>query len=486
MHHPSQLRNEVLLRRLQRSGSPIYWGSALQLLILCVLVSIPQTWGNPLKSELQENVSTSRRNAIVDAVEHASPGVVNISTIQIQEINVPPSFEDFWAPFFNFPFKVPQRRELHGLGSGVIIDQKGYVITNQHVIEGAEVTKVLLSDGREVEAKIIGEDFPTDLAVLEINTPDLTEIEFGNADELLISEWAIAIGHAFAAVVGDPRTTVTVGVVSATDRALKMDNRLYRHLIQTDASINPGNSGGALVNLYGQLIGINTAIYSTSGGSQGIGYAIPVNIAANVVDRLVTYGAVVPPYIGIEPQNLTPQLAETLNLDRRIGVLVAAVEKGSPAEEAGIDRRDLIEAIDQEPVSNSEIFWAITRLLRKNQTPTFHIFRDGKRKNLHVKIRELQWKYVVPGWGITIEQLHRKQAQKYAQRGVLVTKVDRRSTLARQGLRRGDLIYRINDFRINSLEDFKRITNRLRRPQQINLYFERDGQRFLLPNLIIR
>ena len=466
----------------------IYRNFASHILFFCLLVVFPQMGGTQSRLERQAEVSISRRNAIVNAVEYASPAMVNISTTRMttQMVNMSPFFDDFWAPFFDFPFQVPQRRTLHGLGSGVIFDRKGYVITNQHVIERADSTKVLLSDGREANAEVVGEDFLTDLAVLKIDIPELKAVELGNAEDLMIGEWAIAIGHPFATMVEDASPTVTVGVVSATGRVLKTEDRLYRNLIQTDASINPGNSGGALVNLYGQLIGINTAIYSTSGGSQGIGFAIPVDIAQKVVNQLVTYGAVVPPEIGIELQDLTPELTEALELEEGIGVLVAAVKRGSPAEAAGFRRRDVIETIDQKPVSNSETSLAITRLLREGQSLTFRVLRNGKRSNLRVRVRELQWSYDVPGWSITIEQLNRLQTKKYMQHGVLVTKVQPRGTLAQRGLKRGDLIYRINSLKINSLDDFKRIINQLRSPQRITLYFERDGRQWELSDLVIR
>lgn len=472
---------------IQRSLK-IYRHFTLHILLLGVLITVPQTGRAQSKSERQADVSISRRNAIVNAVEYASPAVVNISTTRTttQMVNVSPFLDDPWVPFFDFPFQVPQRRTLHGLGSGVIFDRKGYVITNQHVIEGADSTTVLLSDGREATAEVVGEDFLTDLAVLKIDVPELKPIELGNAEDLLIGEWAIAIGHPFATMVEDASPTVTVGVVSATGRTLKTEDRLYRNLIQTDASINPGNSGGGLVNLYGQLIGINTAIYSTSGGSQGVGFAIPVNIVQKVVNQLITYGAVVPPEIGVEPQDLTQQLVEAFDLKEGIGVLVAGVKRGSPAEAVGLRRRDVIEAIDEKPIANSETFLAITRLLREDQTTTFRVLRDGKRRDLRLRIRELQWSYAVPGWGITIEQLNRQQTEKYARRGVLVTKIQSKGILAERGLKRGDLIYRISNLKVNSLEDFKRIINQLQSPQRISLYFERDGKRGELSDLVVR
>ena len=187
------------------------------ILVLLICLSIPATGWSQSRSELQDRVSNSRRNAIVNAVERVSPAVVNISTIRIERVD--PFREGLWAPFFDFPFQIPQWRKRHGLGSGVIFDRKGYVLTNQHVIEGAATITAILSDGQEYEAEIIGEDFLSDLAVLKIDVPNLPEIKQGDSDDLLTGEWAIAIGHPFALAVGNPKPTVTIGVISATDRA---------------------------------------------------------------------------------------------------------------------------------------------------------------------------------------------------------------------------------------------------------------------------
>ena len=453
------------------------------LVLACILIS--QLGWSQSKSDRQNNVSNSRRSAIVNAVEDASPAVVNISTVR--EVLELVRDNTFWSQFFDSPFQYLQRSKRRGLGSGVIFNQGGYVLTNQHVIEDADVTKVILSDGREYEAAIVGEDFLSDLAVLEINAPELSEITQGDSNDLMIGEWAIAIGHPFALAVGNPKPTVTIGVISATDRVLKTENRHYHNLIQTDASINPGNSGGPLVNLYGELIGINTAIYSTSGGSQGIGFAIPVNDAKRIVNHLVAYGAVVPPYLGISVQNLTQELAEELKLEGSIGVLVSAVDDKSPARKAGIRRGDVIEAIDQQPILNSEeTFRSITRLLNKDQSVAFQILRRGKRHTLHLKIEELQWRYEMPGWGVTVEQLDLESGRKYRRRGVFVSKINRRSTLAKIGLRRGDLIFQISNFPIRSVEDFRLRTNELRQNQRISLHFERDGKPKALYDLIIQ
>ena len=460
-----------------------YMTKCALLVSICLLTA--HLGGSQTKSDVQDSVSNSRRSAIVNAVEDASPAVVNISTVR-EVLELVRDYNSWW-PFYDSPFRYWQKTPRRGLGSGVIFNQGGYVLTNQHVIEGADTTKVILSDGREYEAVIVGEDILSDLAVLKIDAPELTAIKQGNSDDLMIGEWAIAIGHPFALAVGNPKPTVTIGVISATDRVLKTENRHYNNLIQTDASINPGNSGGPLVNLYGELIGINTAIYSTSGGSQGIGFAIPVNDAKQIVNHLVAYGSVVPPYLGISVQNLTQELAEELKLEGSIGVLVSAVADKSPAEKAGIRRGDVIEEINQQPILNSkETFRSITRLLNKDQTVAFQVFRRGKRESLNLKIRELLWSYTLPGWGITVEQLDLESGLKYLRRGVVVSKINRRSVLAKKGLRRGDLIYQISNIRISSVEDFRLKTNELRQNQQIALHIERDGKRKVLEDLIIQ
>ena len=455
------------------------------MVLLLSLPQLEQTEASQSKAELQADLAVSRRNALVRAVEKASPAVVNISTITTREVRTRPLFDDFWAPFFDFSFEIPRRRQLPGLGSGVIIDKNGYVLTNQHVVAGADETRVILSDGREFEATVVGEDYLSDLALLEIEAPNLTPIEFGDSDNLLVGEWAIAIGHPFAVTGGDPKPTVTIGVVSAINRAIKIDDRLYQRLIQTDASINPGNSGGALVDMYGKLIGINAAIHSTSRGSQGVGFAIPANTAKRIIKPLASYGSVVPPYLGIEAQALTPELAEKLKLGDRTGVLVTSVEKGSPAKNAGIKRSDVIESINEQLTPNLSAFNSITRLLEKGQTISVQLIRNRNRVDVSLSIRELQWSYKVPGWGINIEHLDRKAAQKFRQLGVLVTKIERRSALA-ELLEQGDLLYRINNSVIRSIEDFKRSINQLQRQQHVTLYFERDGERLRSRNLIIQ
>ena len=447
-----------------------------------------------IQSEAQADVGQSRRNAIVNAVEMASPAVVNISTTRIEHVYVNPFFEDFWrSPFFDFP-RIPQQREQRGLGSGVILDDEGYILTNFHVIENADLIQVILSDGRQYKAKLVGEDVFTDLAVLKVGedsaTPiaDLVEIQVGDSGNLLIGEWAIAIGHPFATSIGNPKPTVTIGVISATDRSLKTEKQWHRNLIQTDASINPGNSGGALVNARGQLIGINTAIYSTSGGSQGVGFAIPVSTAIKVYQKLVKYGAVVAPTLGITTQELTPQLAEKLeinNLQPLVGgILVSEVDKQTGI--SGLKRGDVITTIDNQKVLDLPVFRSLIRLFDQGETVVLQANRKGKPLVLKVQVSELEWNYELKGWGIRAQQPDRQQIQRYTQRGVVVSGINRRSELAKRGLRKGDLIYQIGDVNISTLEDLKLVANLLRRNYPFSIHFERGGQIGVIRNLIVQ
>lgn len=299
------------------------------------------------EQDLQHAVTQSRRTAIVNAVERASPAVVNISAVR----SVPQlTYFDEWY-WGDLP--QIQRRSLREVGSGVIISKEGHILTNHHVIEKAEKITVAIADGRQFKAEIIGYDFISDLALLKVNTKaDLPKIEWGNSDNLLIGEWALAIGNPFGLSIGTAQPTVTIGIVSATQRSMTVDNRFYEALIQTDASVNPGNSGGALVNVFGQLIGINTVIRSTSGGSQGVGFAIPTNKARRVIRKIIEHGTVVPPYLGVETQSVTEDMAEKLlgkavaqNAIYSRGVLVAELEKDSPIAKAGIKRGDIIKSM---------------------------------------------------------------------------------------------------------------------------------------------
>ena len=432
------------------------------------------------EQDLQRAVTQSRRTAIVTAVERASPSVVNISATR--SVMQPTLFDEFYERYWGFE---PSIREhtLREVGSGVIISEDGYILTNHHVIEDAEKIRVAIADGREFDAHILGYDFLSDLALLKVDTKeDLPKIEWGDSDNLLIGEWALAIGNPFGLSIGTAQPTVTIGIVSATQRSLVVDNRFYEALIQTDASVNPGNSGGALVNVHGELIGINTVIRSTSGGSQGVGFAIPANKARKVIKKITEHGCIVAPYLGVEIQSVTEEMAEKLlgketsqkSLFSR-GVLISELERQSPIAAAGIKRGDVIWSISGHRIKDETDFKAVVRLLPLNQNIQCEFVRRGKKRETNLKLKTLEWEYAAQRWGLTLTQPDKKMAKKYKHRGVLISNIERGSELAKV-LKKGDIIYRINGIAIHTLEIFKIVDERIHAPSRIQLYFERNGE----------
>ncbi|MBR9827234.1 MAG: trypsin-like serine protease [Oceanospirillales bacterium] len=317
-----------------------------------------------------------------DAVDRAAPAVVNIYTRTLVRQPANPLLNDpLFRNYFNAE-KLPQRERIESsLGSGVILNEQGYVVTNNHVISGADSIVVALRDGREAQAEVVGLDPETDLAVLKIELDELPSITLAS-DELRIGDVALAIGNPFG--VGQ---TVTMGIISATGR-----NRLglstYEDFIQTDAAINPGNSGGALINAHGNLIGINTAIFSKSGGSQGIGFAIPSTLARQVMQDLISHGRVIRGWLGIEIQELTPRLAESFSVGDRTGLIIAGIFRNGPAHQAGLQPGDVLLQIGGEPVSNS--YDAMTRIaqFKPGASIELGILRNGHEMSLAASIGE--------------------------------------------------------------------------------------------------
>ncbi|KPK56052.1 MAG: hypothetical protein AMS22_02505 [Thiotrichales bacterium SG8_50] len=291
------------------------------------------------------------------AVDTAAPAVVNIFTQKRVTERAHPFLDDpFFRHFFGDRAGVPQERLETSLGSGVIVSEQGYILTNNHVVAGADEIRVALRDGRSGQARVVGLDPDSDLAVLHIELRDLPTITLGQSDSLRVGDVVLAIGNPFG--VGQ---TVTSGIVSATGRK-ELGINVFENFIQTDAAINPGNSGGALINAYGELVGINTAIFTRSGGSQGIGFAIPISLARDVMSQIVEHGRVVRGWLGVEIQDLTPELAESFRLPSAAGAIVAGVLQDGPADRAGLHRGDVIVSIDQQPVSNvREALELITR-----------------------------------------------------------------------------------------------------------------------------
>jgi serine protease DegS len=309
-----------------------------------------------------------------DAVERAAPAVVNVYTTKTITRERHPLLDDpLFRYFFGDQVDAPRKQTQTSLGSGVIISPQGYVLTNNHVITSADEIQVLLQDGRSARAEIVGVDKDTDLAVLRIQLDDLPSAAIGSTENLRVGDIVLAIGNPYG--VGQ---TVTLGIVSATGRTHLGINR-YEDFLQTDAAINPGNSGGALINAYGELIGINTAIYSRSGGSQGIGFAIPTHLAANVMKQIIERGHVERGWLGIEAQDLTPELAESFHLKDIHGMLIAGVLRGGPADKAGIQPGDVVERLDGREVESAHT--AMSRIAQAGPGVDIRLegIRDGKR-----------------------------------------------------------------------------------------------------------
>ncbi len=312
-------------------------------------------------------------------LKDVTPAVVNIATKGHEAVN--PLYNDpLFRRFYNIP-EGAEKRETQAAGSGVIIDAKaGYVVTNSHVIERAEEIVVTLKDNRQLKAKLIGTDPDTDIAILQVEAKNLTALEIGDSDKLQVGDFVIAIGNPFG--LGQ---TVTSGIVSALGRT-GLGIESYESFIQTDASINPGNSGGALINLRGELIGINTAIVGPSGGNVGIGFAVPINMAQGVTRQLIAHGEVKRGRLGVQVDDLTPDIAEALHIEAPGGAVISRVEPGSPARKAGLRPGDVIIAIDDAPVLNSSDLRNRVGLTPVGQTIRLTILRSGGQQRVDVKI----------------------------------------------------------------------------------------------------
>jgi serine protease DegS len=309
------------------------------------------------------------------AVQRAAPSVVNVFAVKVTREKPHPLADDpLFRRFFGDQESRPRFRRENSLGSGVIVDSNGYVLTNNHVIEGASDIEIVLGDGRSLPARIVGTDPETDLAVLQAAGNRLPVATLGASDDLQVGDVVLAIGNPFA--VGQ---TVTQGIVSATGR-----NQLgitdFENFIQTDAAINPGNSGGALINALGEVVGINTAIFSQSGGSHGIGFAIPIQLAKEVMNQIVQHGRVIRGWLGITGQNLTPVLAESLGIAFRDGILVSGVLEGGPADQAGVKPGDLITRIDRRPISGSQDMLKTIAAKAPGSPLSVTLYREGDER----------------------------------------------------------------------------------------------------------
>jgi Do/DeqQ family serine protease len=426
-----------------------------------------------------------RENAVVKAVRDVSPAVVNISSEYevvkrsnpFFDFGLDPFFDSFFKDFFEPNYK--RRYKRNSLGSGVIIDgTRGYILTNEHVIARSAKITVVLRDEREFEAELVGAAPDFDLAVLRIESKEpLPAIQMGHSDDLMIGETVIAIGNPFGF-----SNTVTTGVISAMNRSIQAESRTYRDFIQTDASINPGNSGGPLLNINGELIGINTAIYSKA---QGIGFAIPINKARRVVDDLIRYGEIHIPWLGLTVQDLDPKLARYFSITKVEGVLVSDVTDKSPAQEAGIQSGDVVTAIGKRRVNSEEAYQAIVNDFAAGDVVSIVVWRGDKTHTFQVRSRtfpeelaeDLAYKYL----GVRVEEISSTARLKHriaAKDGVMVTEIRHGSYLDSIGARPGDVIRRINELPVTTLNDFKKAVIKYRQRESAALLIQRGNQQY--------
>ncbi len=384
--------------------------------------------------------------SLAPMLDKVTPAVVNISTLGPTSGRNALRDDPFFRRFFDLP-ETDASPNLQSSGSGVVVDaSKGYIVTNDHVIENASQILVTLADGRDAVATLVGSDPEADVAVIKIELPNLVALEWADSSALRVGDFCVAIGNPFG--LGQ---TVTSGIVSALGRSgLGIED--FEDFIQTDASINPGNSGGALVSLEGELIGINTAIVGPSGGNVGIGFAIPANMAVNIIDQLILHGAVKRGALGIAAQELTPKLAEAFGVKARYGVIVSRIRKGSPADKAGLQLGDVITAIDGRPVRNLSAVKNRIGLVRLGQRMQLSVLRNNNLIDINAVVEELVYMNPLLD-GVEFESLISSNGGSY----VVVSSVAAGSKFDRYGLDEGDVILSVNRRRVDTIEELEQM-----------------------------
>jgi serine protease Do len=437
---------------------------------------------DPKVSNQSIDILTKTGQAMAEIAEAVKPAIVNISTTRTVKIQGRDQFLDdpFFKRFFGDQFKMPKERKTAGLGSGVIVSSDGYILTNYHVIKDADEIKVLLSDKRDFKGKVVGIDPKTEIAVIKIEATNLPTIAWGDSNKLKVGEIVLAIGNPYGL-----NQTVTMGIVSAVGRA-NVGIAEYEDFIQTDAAINPGNSGGAMVNVKGELVGINTAIFSTSGGYQGIGLAIPSDMAKDVMDSLIAKGKVVRGWLGVSVQSITPEIAKQFNLKEEKGALVGDVVEESPAEKAGIQRGDIITAYEGKKIDEPYQL----RNAVANTTPgkeiELTIIRENTTKTIKITISEQPVEMQKPTKGEYDNLLRGVSVQNltpeiYKQlnlpkrlKGVVVSDSDEDSPAA-MVLVQGDIVQEINRKKVTNTRDYENIVAKIKPEEDILLLVFRNG-----------
>ena len=443
--------------------------------------------------EIIERVAPSPLQSFAPVVKLVAPSVAQITTLATtkttdfrEDMMQNPMFRFFYGPGAEgMPGRVPRSQVQKGAGSAVIVSKDGYLLTNNHVVDGADKVQVKLHDGREFEAKVVGRDPQTDVAVIKIDADGLPAIAVANSDLVEVGDLVLAVGNPFN--IGQ---TVTSGIVSAKGRAtLGLD---YEDFIQTDAAINKGNSGGALVDSQGRLIGINTAILSATGGNQGIGFAIPVNLARSVMDDLVKDGRVTRSYIGVLIQDLTPALAKQFELKEAKGALVGEVKAGGPAANAGIESGDVIVEFAGKEVTDSRHLKFTVAAEKPGSTVPVKVIRDGKAKTLKLKLQELDASKGLAGAfhdqgtlnGVTVGDLDARTRRQFGVpsgiEGVVVTEVEPDSPAYERGLRPGDVILEINRKEVKSADEAVALTEKPENKTTLLRVWSKNGSRYIV------
>jgi serine protease Do len=428
--------------------------------------------------------------SFAELAQNLSPTVVNVRVTKIEKTGmhgpqIPDGhFGDFFERFFKEMPRMPENHRTQGAGSGVIISQDGYILTNNHVVERAQEVTVTMANKKEYKAQVVGRDPKTDLAVLKIeDQKPLPAAAMGDSERLKVGDWVIAIGNPFGL-----NHTVTSGIVSAKGRVIGAGP--YDDFIQTDASINPGNSGGPLFNMRGEVVGINTAIIPQG---QGIGFAIPVNTAKPLIPQLVTKGEVTRGYLGVNIQTITPDLAKALQIENREGALVADVIPGSPAEKSGIKRGDIIIAYDGKPVKDNHDLPAMVAATPVDGKVTVTVLRNGRERQLPVKVGKLsseaarieQTSQPAEGkWGLKLHNLSPQMGHQFrlqADQGVVVVGVKPGSPAYEAGIQQGDVIIEVNRQPVNSVKEVKKNINKSKQKDHLLLLVQRQNGKFYVP-----
>ena len=464
------------------------------ILTIALVFFLSLSWVGTISAETEQTepylALESFSNSIADIAEKVGPAVVNIDTVRMVKQGSPffsqdPIFRQFFGEQFkDYSRTIPQK----GTGSGFIISQEGYILTNEHVIHKAEKIKVTLSDGREFTGKLIGSDLDSDIAIVKIDSDDLPIVTLGDSDKLRVGEIVVAIGNPYGL-----QQTVTMGVVSAEGRSIPVEEHTYRNFIQTDAAINPGNSGGPLLNTKGEVVGINTAIIAYA---QGIGFAIPINIPKKNIDELIKLGKVRRSWLGVYIQEVTPEIAEQFGLSEDAkGVLVGDVVNDSPAEKSGIERGDIITKVNDEEVDSPGELQDKIRSIEIGKKANIEVVRDGKEISFVVIIDEMptvdeegselsKEKVFSVQTGLKVQTVTAEIAKELGLpqvKGLVITEVIPGSSADDMGLQTGDIILEANRVEASTVDEWGKVISKLEPGDTLLLLVFRSGHTYYVP-----